>query len=35
MKDGQFVPNFIKRKAYKRFNLEGSLKALEEEEREE
>ena len=35
IKEGQVVPNFIKRKAYKRFNLEGSLKAIEDEEREE
>ena len=35
MKDGQVVPNFVKRQAYKRFNLEGSLKKLENEEREE
>lgn len=35
IKDGQVVPNFVKRQAYKRFNLEGSLKKLEDEEREE
>ena len=29
------MPNYIKRKAYNRFNLEGSLKAIEDEEREE
>jgi hypothetical protein len=33
MKEGQVVPNYIKRKAYFRFNLEGSLKKLEDEER--
>jgi hypothetical protein len=35
IKDGQVMPNYIKRKAYNRFNLEGSLKAIEDEEREE
>jgi hypothetical protein len=28
IKEGQVVPNYIKRKAYFRFNLEGTLKAI-------